>query len=302
MRTRPVQGQSVPTTAGAPPSVQEQGRVGPRLRVPLAVALLLAMVGMLANYLGMAPWVVVGQFAGDWFRGQSLGVQLFFGFLQSLSIALMALVVVWALMRWVCGRRPRQAGVLFTARSLPLLLLGVACACLVALPTMALLAQAGLDGDVEAYSGPTWAFVVNSLVLGFVMQGFPEEVVWRGYGLQLMERRPVLAVTVCSLLFGLLHLVSLRGGYTVGDRLAYLVWPAGFGFLAGALVVLTRSLWAAVGVHGGSHTADLLLTLNNVGAGQAVSWIVVGAVYFLAGGLVLLLWHRRGGGEIRYEH
>lgn len=135
-----------------------------------------------------------------------------------------------------------------------------------------------------------------------MLQGFPEELVWRGYALQLLDRRPLVSVVVTSVIFGAMHLVSLGEGYSLGERAAYLVWPAGFGVLAGALVLLTRSLWSAVGVHGGSHTANLILTLMGVGGGGAVAWVIVGLVYVVAGLIVLALWWRRGGGPVRFEH
>lgn len=239
-----------------------------RLRVPLVVAMLLAVVAMFASFLGLVPFLALALIPGlnDRIQTMPLAVQVPLSLLQSLGVSVMAVLVVWLLMRWVCRRRLRDAGFLLTGRSGPLLLLGVAASLVLVLPTMLLLAQLGLDGEVPDVDGPVWAFVVHSL------------------------------------LFDLLHLVSLGGGYDVGERLAYLVWPTGFGFLAGALVLLTRSLWSAVGVHGGSHTANLLLTLIGVGEGGATAWVVVGAVYVLAGLVVLALWRDRGGGPVRFEH
>lgn len=273
-------------------------------RLPLVLAYALAAVAMLGAYLGLLPWMVPRFIPGlrEWIQDLPDGVQLFLGALQSLTIAATAVLIVWALMRWVCGRTLREAGFFLTRRSLPLLLLGVIASCLVTMPTMMLLGLADLDGPSPVIEGSVWGFVVNALVLAFIMQGFPEELVWRGYALQLLERRPVLSVVVCAVLFGVMHLVSLGGGYDVGERIAYLVTPAGFGFLAGALVLLTRSLWPAVGVHGGSHVADLLLTLMGYGEGGATAWVAIGVVYVVAGLVVLWLWHRRGGGPVRFEH
>lgn len=51
-----------------------------------------------------------------------------------------------------------------------------------------------------------------------MLQGFPEELVWRGYALQLLDRRPLVSVVVTSVIFGAMHLVSLGEGYSLGER------------------------------------------------------------------------------------
>lgn len=288
----------IPSTTTSP------DRGAPRRRLPLAVAYLLAAIAMLANYLGVLPWMALTMIPGLSARIQAMpaGVQMVFGLLQSLTIALVAVIIVWALMRWVCRGTLREAGLFVSRKSAGMLVIGVVTSCLVVLPTMFALRAFGLAGQPEVIDAPVGLFVIQALILGFVMQAFPEELVWRGYALQLLRNRPIVSVVACSVLFGLMHLASHSGATSVEERIAYLAWPAGFGFLAGALVLATKSLWAAVGVHGGSHLASLLLTLSHVGQGLWVAWLVVGAVYLVAGLIVLAVWRRRETTPHRVEY
>lgn len=127
---------------------------------------------------------------------------------------------------------------------------------------------------------------------------------WRGYVMQLFEDRPLLALGVSTVGFGLLHLVSRGGQENLTDRLLYLLVPFGFGFCAATLVLLTRSLWPAVGIHGGSHVGTMLVNLTGAGDTGRWAWILVGLGFFLVGGVVLAIWHRRTGGRgpVVFEH
>ncbi len=70
----------------------------------------------------------------------------------------------------------------------------------------AVLALAPLAFGVRLPGGPT--LVV--LLVGYVLTGFTEELLWRGMALRALERsRPLVAVLVSSALFGLSHLVNL---------------------------------------------------------------------------------------------
>lgn len=117
----------------------EQPQERRRLRVPLAVAYLLAVVAMLANYLGLAPFLLIALIPGASKRVQALPIaaQVPLAFLQNLGVAAMAVLIVWLLMRFVCRRGLREAGFFFTARSVPMLLVGVAASVVVAVPNNA---------------------------------------------------------------------------------------------------------------------------------------------------------------------
>lgn len=95
------------------------------------------------------------------------------------------------------------------------------------------------------------------LVQAFLLQGFPEELLFRGYLVQTaLGRVRVWAVLALStLLFGSLHILSNSGARNLTQQLLFLGIPLGFGALATTLRLMTGSLWPAVAVHGGFHVS-----------------------------------------------
>ena len=95
-------------------------------------------------------------------------------------------------------------------------------------------------------------------------------------------------------LFGVLHLASNGGQVDLVERIVYLSTPTAFGFAAAALVLCTRSLWPAVGIHAGFHLSTLAATLltGREATGPAV-WLIAAAVYTAVGGVALAWWLRR---------
>lgn len=276
----------------------------PRRPWPLWVLVLLMPVLMFANYLGVLPFFAVAAIPGarDALSGDT--AQIVFGTVQWFLIAGVSVLLVWLVQRFGLKRSLAEAGMLFTSRSLPLLVLGIGLSVLITVPTLVGLHSAGLVGDAEPLMDPAWMSIYAAIGMGMVMQGFPEELVFRGYGMSLLRHRPLVALAITTLIFGAMHLVSSGGQENVLDRILYLTWPTGFAFAAGALVLLTRSLWAAVGIHGGSHIAVLVAQLLGVGEQSRAAWVAVGVVNIVLGAVVLWLWYRRTGGrqEVRFEH
>ena len=100
-------------------------------------------------------------------------------------------------------------------------------------------------------------------------------------------RRPVLALVVTTLVFGAMHLVSLGGQQNLADHLWYLAMPLGFAFLAGALALRMRSLWPAIGVHGGFHVGNAAAGALGLALDGPIAWVTVGVLFAAVGGLVL---------------
>lgn len=130
--------------------------------------------------------------------------------------------------------------------------------------------------------------IASRLAQAFFLQGIPEELLFRGWLMQTMRDRPVAALVVSTLFFGVLHWLStMTSNMPTGDRLLYLIWPTGFGFLCAVLVLRLRSVWPAVGVHAGSHVASMLLGFAGISPENAWGWIFVGLGYFVAGAIFL---------------
>lgn len=154
--------------------------------------------------------------------------------------AMVGVTLLWA--RKIDGRRARDIGLRFTRRSLALLALGIGVSALATFPTGLALSALDATRPSPALNGPWWAVVLLTFTAGFALQGFPEELMFRGYILSTLGERPLVAVAVSTVLFGLPHLLSGGGQQSAFERVLYLALPVGFGFAAAALGLLTRSL------------------------------------------------------------
>lgn len=204
-----------------------------------------------------------------------------------LVVLVVAIAAVALVARLDGGRRLRDLGWRWNRRSLPALGLGILISAAVVTAVGIPLTAAGVlrPDDAGIAGEPIWAVLTIGLARAFVLQGIPEELIFRGYLLTSLRMRPVSAVLVSGLTFGVLHLVSSGGQQGWTERVMYLAMPIGFGLAAGALMLTTRSLWAAVGVHGGLHLTLLILALlesrgspASLGNGPAL-WLLTGLAW-----------------------
>lgn len=276
----------VPDPAGAPGPRLGLTWWGLLLRAVVAFAMILA-----ANFL---PWLVAEpllQRLGDSVLGQMLTICASFT-----ATGVLVVLGVWGWMRLVERRPLRAAGWHLSVAGLGWLVVGTAASCLV------IGVAVGISGLLQPPSGqginsgglPLWAMVLYVVTRSYALQGLPEELLYRGWLFHLTLRRPLLTLTWTTAAFTIIHLISQGGQQTVLDRVLYLAIPLGFGALGGALVLLTRSLWAAVGVHGGFHVAQTVYTAWLPADPGASWWLLEGACYLVATAVVLALWWWRG--------
>lgn len=222
-------------------------------------------------------------------------------------MALTAYVLVsWALVRWIDRRSFAAPGLRLDGRAALGLLAGVGIAvvagALAAWGTDALGLARALDPEVVAQQvarQSVLTVVVFTILRAFVLQGIGEEVLFRGYLLQSLRRRPARAVVIAAIAFSLPHFASSGGQENLLERALYLAVPFGFSISAGFLAIACRSVWAAVGIHGGFHVAsaiNLALGLTADGPGM---WLTAGALHVVIGVVVALLIPRRRWAEVR---
>lgn len=268
------------TTAAAASQAQASTPSRPRLPYPVRVALI--GVAMLAN-IALTP-MILGLPLNYLYNRYEMPLDLALALTQVMKMtpALGAIFLVWVYMRFIDRRPLREAGLVFTRTSAPLWLLGTVAAVVAVLPVGLLLQNAGLlhpdPSAIESVS-PLWTFI-TAMVLGLFAQGFPEELLWRGYGLATMRLRPLTAVIVSALAFGSMHLLSIGGQQNVAEQVIYLIGPISFGLLAGVMAVSFRSIWPAVGVHFGHHLAYYLGSLFGMGTGPWL-WVSAGSVFLI---------------------
>lgn len=180
----------------------------------------------------------------------------------------------------------------FDRTALPLVVCGIALAAVVALAGGAVsvwlgFADWGLEDAVLAeLSRP--ATIISLAATTLLVQGFPEELVFRGYILgNLHERLPLWgAVVISSLIFGSIHVVSRSGATTISERLVYAVMAIGFGLVLAVCRTVSGSLWLGIGFHAGhdafvrmfvtvrpdAFIAAYLVTFGALATAAAVAW------------------------------
>lgn len=131
------------------------------------------------------------------------------------------------------------------------------------------------------------------VALAVVLQGIPEELIYRGWLFSITRTRPVLTFCWTTAAFTIIHLTSSGGQQDALDRLVYLTTPLGMGALAGAVALWRGSFWWAAGTHSGFHIASGISMLVLPYAQGRVAWITLGVAQLLVAAVVLGLWARR---------
>ena len=272
------------------------GPLGIIVRAVVAVTILMA-----ANLLaGVIPAVVVLiPGAAEVFGGSSP-----WGFALAAVVQLSVLGFVLLVLRiWTTTveRAPlRAAGWSWRRRSGLWLALGIGVSTLTVVIVYAALPAIGPVRDDELPGGEQDVVLVSALLivyylgLAFVQQSLPEELLFRGWLLWRLRDRPVLAITVTTLVFTAIHLVSQGGQQSVAEHVLYLALPLGFSLLAVGLLLWTGSLWAAVGVHGGFHVGNYIAVAAMPEVDAVTSWLAIGGVQAVIGIVLTISALRRG--------
>lgn len=134
----------------------------------------------------------------------------------------------------------------------------------------------------------TWADLPTALIAGFLLQGLPEEVVFRAYLPQTLEKDPWPTFALTSLAFMIFHWQYLF--MPPFEALANLAYPLAFGALAFVLRYLSGSTWAAVAVHGGIHVFRNILSIYGFHDGPLRALITAIIMTILV--MLILIWKK----------
>ncbi|WP_306508199.1 CPBP family intramembrane glutamic endopeptidase [Corynebacterium sp.] len=204
-------------------------------------------------------------------------------------------IMLWGWMRFVERRQQRAIGLFEVSKILSGILGGTA---IVAVPMaigwvfLSLFSEPEAQHDAvpnTASVGVIVASVVYVLVRSYLLQGIPEELIYRGWLFSTTAERPIFTVVWTTLAFTVPHLFSSGGQQSTTDFLLYLVLPLGMAVLAGAVVVWKKSVWWAAGTHGGMHAVMAVLAILFPVALDSTAWVTLGVTQ-LATGLALLAW------------
>jgi uncharacterized protein len=130
--------------------------------------------------------------------------------------------------------------------------------------------------------------IIMIALSALLVQGFPEELVFRGYVYRnLGTTLPLWAmVTVSSLIFGSMHVFSNGGATTLGERVLYAVAMTAFGLILAACRTVSGALWLGIGLHGGFDVFNSQFIAIHQGAFIATWLVILGAL--LAGTAFIL--------------
>lgn len=118
---------------------------------------------------------------------------------------------------------------------------------LLGLGLLAVAFMAGVPAEMRPQSNALASLVVTVLLVGLF-----EELLFRGvlfHGLE-AKTNAVTALVVSSLIFGLMHYVNWIGGQSFGDTTIQVIHAAAGGFLYGAIMLMTGSIWPGILLHG----------------------------------------------------
>lgn len=287
---------ATPPAPAAHPSLASDDRPLLRRRLPYAACVVVACVLMFANYLFAVPLQFIPGTARLAERSQAFATV--WNVLLCVVTLATALVLATLVGRRVLGARLRRLGLVLTRDSLPMFLVGWAAAA--GIMVLSQLVTPLLGFDERRVVGPDeWAkltvgavvaTVIMKVFQGLALQAIPEELVWRGWLMHCLEQRPRLALTVSAIVFGSLHLLSSGGQQNLAERFVYVGQAMAFAFAGGALALRLRSLWAAIGVHGGLHLTNLVLNFTPLNGSGPANWMSLTIGWTIVGLLVLRGW------------
>ena len=110
---------------------------------------------------------------------------------------------------------------------------------------------AALGGyHITGYNGPQVLTAVLSMAL---ISGIPEEILFRGIIFRFLEKwlGSAVALTLSALLFGVAHISNPNSSWLAAFAIAIEA-----GVMLGAVYMMTRRLWAAIGLHMAWNTAQ----------------------------------------------
>lgn len=206
----------------------------------------------------------------------------------AIGVTAASLLAVWLLRRFV-DRQP-WSGIGITVRPAKVaghLLAGMAIATVTVGAVVAVVVGLGhATWTLSVAQLPVVAFVL--VVQGYFLQGFPEELWFRGYLFRNLADRlsPWVVFALSAVMFGALHILSRGGAANFTEQVFYMVAAVGMGAALTACRMLTGSIWLGVGFHAAYDTA--LGTFATPVSGRYIPMLLILFVFLLVVSAILL--------------
>lgn len=115
----------------------------------------------------------------------------------------------------------------------------------------------------EPAPGLSLAGLNSAFMASFVLQGFPEELAFRAYLRQTLDKSLLARLFWSAGLFSAIHVVHFfLHGWLWGLQTVFYAFA--FGILAFVLQEIFQTSWAAVAVHGGLHLTRFMWEMNGI--------------------------------------
>ena len=204
-----------------------------------------------------------------------------------LGVTASALGMVFVLRRRADRRPWSGVGLTFNRAVIPHLVFGMVLATILATVAAAAVVQVGLadwawsvETTKELAEQRLASSIITIAVSVLLVQGFPEELVFRGYMFRnLGATLPLWAmVAVSSLIFGSMHVFSSGGATTLAEHVWYAVAMCGFGLILAACRTVSGTLWLGIGFHAGFDACNGQFIAVHQGAFIPAWLIIFGAL------------------------
>jgi membrane protease YdiL (CAAX protease family) len=211
------------------------------------------------------------------------------------GVTVSALGLVFVLRRHADRRPWSGVGLTLDRTVIPHVVFGMVLATILATVAAAAVVQLGLadwawsaEATKKLAEQSPASTVITIAVSVLLVQGLPEELVFRGYMFRnLGATLPLWAmVAVSSLIFGSMHVFSSGGATTLAERVWYAVAMSGFGLMLAACRTVSGTLWLGIGFHGGFDAFNGQLIAVHQGA--FVSAWLIALVVLIAGAAFML--------------
>lgn len=263
-----------------------------RVVIAIAVTIIAAMAPSLMTAIPGIRELLNGDVIG---RGTTGLVVAYAVGTAAFALATVAALVMCRLLRRTLDRgrgvdlRMRPSG-----RAIAWMLVMAAIAAAVLCATAGITHILGARGEVLEPSGDSaWGQIIAGIAVGFLLQGVPEELIWRGWLFSSLGGTRKAAI-ISVLAFSLIHLISQGGQQEVAEHIIYLIMPCGFAIAAMTVRMVSGTTWAAIGVHGGLHLANNMLGHHLGVPNGPTTWIVNGLLWAVVGAAILFIGVRSG--------
>lgn len=107
--------------------------------------------------------------------------------------------------------------------------------------------------SVNLWNGINLSLSIKEIILyilAMIFIGFLEEIIFRGFLLQMMLKdNEKVAIIVTSLTFGIGHIINLLNGAEVLSTVLQIIYAVSIGYLFAIIVIKSKSIWPCIVTH-----------------------------------------------------